>query len=83
VDVHVLDRDFLLALAAVAIERFEQRGVGAGELARLIEILLPALERLLARSLDQDAPVSRPVQQMGRIVSHALVGGLHHQYIRI
>jgi hypothetical protein len=35
------------------------------------------------RSLDQDAPVSRPVQQIGRIVSHALVGGLHHQYVRI
>jgi hypothetical protein len=35
------------------------------------------------QSLDQDAPVSRPVQQIGLIVSHALVGGLHHQYIRI
>jgi transposase InsO family protein len=35
------------------------------------------------RSLNKDAPVSRPVQQTGRIVSHALVGGLHHQYIRI
>ena len=35
------------------------------------------------RSLDQDAPVSRPVQQIGLIVSHALVGGLHHQYVRI
>jgi len=35
------------------------------------------------RSLDRDAPVSRPVQQTGRIVSHALVGGLHHQYVRI
>jgi transposase InsO family protein len=35
------------------------------------------------RSLDQDAPVSRPVQQIGRIVSHALVGGLHQQYARI
>jgi transposase InsO family protein len=35
------------------------------------------------RSLDKDAPVSRPVQQRGRIVSHALVGGLHHQYVRI
>jgi transposase InsO family protein len=35
------------------------------------------------RSLDQDAPVSRPVQHIGRIVSHALVGGLHHQYVRI
>jgi transposase InsO family protein len=35
------------------------------------------------RSLDQDAPVSRPIQQIGRIVSRALVGGLHHQYVRI
>ena len=34
-------------------------------------------------SLDNDAPVSRPVQRIGRIVSHALVGGLHHQYARI
>ena len=35
------------------------------------------------RSLDKDTPVSRPVQQNGRIVSRALVGGLHHQYVRI
>jgi transposase InsO family protein len=35
------------------------------------------------RSLDKDAPVPRPVQPIGRIVSHALVGGLHHQYVRI
>jgi transposase InsO family protein len=35
------------------------------------------------RSLDEDAPVPRPVQRMGRIVSHTLVGGLHHQYARI
>src|SRR5215831_1757325 len=35
------------------------------------------------RSLDQDAPVSRPVQRFGRIVSHAVFGGLHHQYVRI
>jgi transposase InsO family protein len=34
-------------------------------------------------SLDKDAPVSRAVQRVGRIVSHALVGGLHHRYVRI
>jgi transposase InsO family protein len=33
------------------------------------------------RSLDKDAPVSRPVQRTGPIVSHALVGGLHHQCV--
>ena len=35
-DMDVLDRDLLLALAAVAVERFEQRGVGAGKLVRLV-----------------------------------------------
>jgi transposase InsO family protein len=35
------------------------------------------------RSLNKDAPVSRPVQRIGRIMSQALVGGLHHQYVRI
>jgi transposase InsO family protein len=35
------------------------------------------------RSLDKDAPFSRPVQRIGCITSHALVGGLHHQYVRV
>jgi transposase InsO family protein len=35
------------------------------------------------RSLNMDAPVTRAVQQIGRIMSHAMVGGLHHQYVRI
>jgi len=34
------------------------------------------------RSLDKDAPVSRPVQRIGSIKSHAILGGLHHHYIR-
>jgi len=34
-------------------------------------------------SLQKDAPVSRPVQRSGAINSHAILGGLHHQYIRI
>jgi transposase InsO family protein len=34
------------------------------------------------RSLDKDAPVSRPIQRTGFITSHAILGGLHHQYIR-
>jgi len=28
----------------------------------------------------KDAPFSRPVQRIGRIRSHAVLGGLHHQY---
>ena len=35
------------------------------------------------RSLDKDAPVSRPVQRTGSITSQALLGGLHHQYVRV
>jgi hypothetical protein len=42
-DVDMLHRDLLLALAAVAVERFEQRGEAAGELIGLGEVLAPAL----------------------------------------
>ena len=35
------------------------------------------------RSLNKDAPVSRPVQRIGHVVSHAFVGGPHNQYVRI
>src|SRR5690349_12522343 len=35
------------------------------------------------RSLDKDAPVSRPVQRIGAIKSLALLGGLNHHYVRI
>ena len=35
------------------------------------------------RSLDKDAPVSRPVQRTGSIKSAPILGGLHHQYVRV
>ncbi|SIO52187.1 Integrase core domain-containing protein [Bradyrhizobium erythrophlei] len=35
------------------------------------------------RSLNKDAPVSRPVQRTGVISSHAILGGLHHHYARV
>jgi hypothetical protein len=34
-------------------------------------------------SLNKDAPVSRVVQAVGRIVPNPHLGGLHHQYVRI
>src|SRR2546421_4264945 len=34
------------------------------------------------RSLDKDAPVSRQIQRIGGIKSHAILGGLHHHYAR-
>jgi transposase InsO family protein len=35
------------------------------------------------RSLNKDAPDSRPVQRTGIISSHAILGGLHHHYARV
>src|SRR5438552_4910459 len=36
------------------------------------------------RSLDnKDGPLSRPLQRTGSIMSHALLGGLHHHYVRV
>ncbi|WP_225703248.1 integrase core domain-containing protein [Bradyrhizobium cenepequi] len=35
------------------------------------------------RSLDKDAPVSRPVHRTGSIKSLPILGGLHHHYARV
>jgi len=35
------------------------------------------------RSLDKDAPVSRPVQRTGVITSNPILGGLHRYYVRV
>jgi hypothetical protein len=35
------------------------------------------------RSLNKDAPVSRPLQRTGVISSRAILGGLHHRYARV
>jgi len=34
-------------------------------------------------SLAKDAPVSRPIQRTGAVSSHAILGGLHHHYVRV
>jgi hypothetical protein len=34
-------------------------------------------------SLDKDAPVSRAIQTVGRIFARPVLGGLHHQYVRV
>lgn len=35
------------------------------------------------RSLDKDAPAFRSVRRVGNITSYAILGGLHHHYVRI
>jgi hypothetical protein len=36
-----------------------------------------------ASPLDKDVPVSRSVQRSGSIKSHAILGSLHHHYVRV
>jgi uncharacterized protein YbjT (DUF2867 family) len=35
------------------------------------------------RSLNKDSPVTRSVETVGRILPLSILGGLHHQYVRI
>ena len=35
------------------------------------------------RSLDKDAPVTRPAQRTGIISSRPILGGLHQHYVRV
>jgi transposase InsO family protein len=35
------------------------------------------------RYLNKDAPVTRQIQRIGSINSHAILGGLHHHYARV
>src|SRR5471032_821429 len=35
------------------------------------------------RSLDKDAPISRPVQRAGSLKTFPILGGLHHHYSRV
>src|SRR6202171_1314200 len=35
------------------------------------------------RALHKDAPTFRPIQQIGIVRSHPILGGLHHHYVRV
>ena len=35
------------------------------------------------RSLNKDTPISRAIQRIGIVKSHAILGGLHYHYVRI
>ena len=58
--------------------------LGAAHLRRILRSYARSYNDIRThQSLDKDAPVSRPVQRIGSIQSHAILGGLHHQYMRL
>ena len=55
--------------------------LGEAHLRRILKSYADYYDRT-HRSLNKDAPVSRPVQRTGVISSRAILGGLHHHYAR-
>jgi len=57
---------------------------GKGHLCRILQRYARyGKESRTHRSLDKDAPVRRPIENLGAIISRPVLGGLHHQYGRI
>ena len=58
--------------------------LGEAHLRRILKSYAEYYNRVRThRSLDKDAPVSRPVYRTGVICSRVILGGLHHHYVRI
>ena len=58
--------------------------VGEAHLRRILQAYAGYYNEIRThRSLDKDAPVSRSVQRTGSIKSLAILGGLHHHYVRV
>jgi len=58
--------------------------VGEGHLRRVLRAYASYYNGVRThRSLNKDAPVHRPTQRIGILRSHPILGGLHHQYVRI
>jgi transposase InsO family protein len=58
--------------------------LGEPHLRRILQTYARYYNRIRThRSLDKDAPVSRPVLRTGSINSRAILGGLHRHYLRV
>jgi transposase InsO family protein len=57
---------------------------GEADLRRILKAYASYYNRIRTHlSLDKDAPLSRRRQTLGNIVSIPILGGLHHQYVRV
>jgi hypothetical protein len=59
--VDVFDRDLLLALAAMMVQRVEQYGIGPGKLVRLTQALASPLKRLLQQAKCTNIELGSPL----------------------
>ena len=58
--------------------------LGEGHLRRILRAYTSYYNDIRThRSLDKDAPDSRPVQRIGSINSHTILGRLYHHYVRV
>src|SRR4030088_2133911 len=59
-------------------------GMGEAHLSRTLKAYASYYNEVRThRSLHKDAPETRPVQFSGSVVSHPMLGGLHHHYVRV
>jgi Integrase core domain len=56
--------------------------LGEAHLRRILRDYVGYYDIRTHRSLNKDAPVSRPVQRTGIVKSRPILGGLHHHYVR-
>ena len=78
-------RDKTIAPASPWQNAFAERLIGSirRECVDHMIVLGEAHLRRTHRSLNKDAPISRAVQRIGIVKSHANPDGLHHHYVRI
>ena len=58
--------------------------LGEAQLRRILRSYADYYNRVrIHQSLGKDAPCLRPVHRVGSITSHAVLGGLHHHYVRV
>jgi hypothetical protein len=72
-----------LVLAILASPFKSKSSWGEGHLRRILRAYARYYNDIRThRSLDKDAPAFCPIQRIGNITSQAILGELHHRYVR-
>jgi hypothetical protein len=71
-------------VAASLGETFKNMVLGEAHLRRILKSYARYYNETRTHlALDKDAPLSRTVKRAGRILCRPILGGLHHEYVRI